>query len=196
MLLYEYPPKNDKRTAQLLEFHACAERKKIRKNALKSLILSVIVAAVALFIPEIAVKIVVLLVAAVGLVSAYLVYFSSKQINSKNDWTKIYDDRIEHSQTAVASNRVTHFCINYEDIKSSRQNIIGELVLKLKEDNNVRVTVSDGKTVKEKAVRDNCVTLYFSNSKPKLYLINNLYEKIGYPKKDYVAIEDDDEDEY
>ena len=57
MLLYEYPPKVDKRTAQLLEFSAAGERKKVRKNATKSIVIGLIIVLIGVLIDNIPVKI-------------------------------------------------------------------------------------------------------------------------------------------
>lgn len=195
MLLYEYPPKVDKRTAQLLEFSASGERKKIRKNALKSVILGLLIAVIALFVDNLVVKIIVLLISAFNFFTSYLLYKSASQINDKNNWTRIYDDHIEHSQSGVVIGKTFEITVYYDDILRSYQNSMGELVFELnKTDNTVYRMISKKKT-DDLIVKDYKLSLYFVNSKPKLYLIDNLYEKIKYPKKNYIPYEDDDEED-
>ena len=196
MLLYEYPPKCDKLTEQLVEFNASNERKKIRRNALKNVLLALVIFVISFFIENAVVRIFVVLLSLLSLGSAYVIYLSSDQLNDKRSKTKIYDDRIEHSQTGVFLNRITEFVVPFDDVESSAQNIMGDMVFRLKNGHNVSVkVVSKGKERGGK-IKDNCVTLLFANTKPKLFLIDNLHERINYPKKNYLPLEDDDEDDW
>ena len=196
MLLYEYPPKIDKRTAQLVEFSAANESKKIKKNATKSLIIGIFIVMIALFIPQTVVKIFILLIAGFNIFTAYLLYKSAEQINDKNNWTRIYDDHIEHSQTSVVSGKATEISFYYDDVEKTSQNLLGEMVFNLKNTENTKVFVKTKKGTKEAPVKNNTVSLYFVNSKPKIFLIDNLYEKINYPKKNYLVIEDDEDTDF
>lgn len=195
MLLYEYPPEQDKRTSSIIEFNASMERKKIRKNAIKNVVIGVAVAALSFAVPNIPIRIFVLALSGFELFIAYFLYRSTLSINSKNDRTKIYDDHIEHRQTGVMSGRITEFNICYEDIESSAQNAVGDLVIKLKEKNNAEVKRVKGDKTEALPLKNNCALLVFNSSEPKYYMINNLYEKIKYPKKEYLPYVDDEEED-
>lgn len=195
MLLYEYPPKQDKRTSSIIEFNASMERKKIRKNAVKNVVIGVAIAALSFAVPNIPVRIFVLTLAGFELFIAYFLYRSTLSINSKNNCSRIYDDHIEHRQTGVMSGRITEFNVCYEDIESSAQNAVGDLVIKLNENNSAEMKRVKGGKIEALPIKNNCVVLVFNNSEPKYYLINNLYEKIRYPKKEYLPYVDDEEEE-
>lgn len=193
-LLYQYPPKIDRKTAQLRKFNDSLERKKYNKNAVKNVAVALIMGIIAFFIPTAAVKIFVFLLSAMSFFSAYLLYKCGESINSPDNWTKIYEDRIEHSQINVISNKITQFCIKFDDIENSRQNAIGELVFVLKDGHGATVTsISKGRETNQK-IKNNSVSISFINSKPKMYLINNMYSQIKYPKKNYNIIEDDEDE--
>lgn len=195
MLLYEYPPKVDKRTAQLLEFSAVGERKKVRKNALKSIVIGLIIVLIGIFIDNIPVKILILFIGAYNLFAAYLLYKSASQINDNNNWTKIYDDHIEHSQSGVVVGKTFEMTFYYDDILRTTQNSMGELVFEFTNTDKVTYRIISKKGSDDLIVKDNKLSLYFLNSKPKLYLIENFYEKIKYPKKNYLPYEDDEDEE-
>ncbi len=195
MLLYEYPPKVDKRTAQLVEFSAARERKKVKKNAAKSAVLGVLIAIIAFIVDVIWVKIFILLIAAFNLFTAYLLYKSSTQINDKNNWTKIYDDHIEHSQSGVVIGKTFEMIIFYDDVLRTTQNSMGELVFELKTTDRATYRMISKKGSNDVVIKNNSLSFYFINSKLKLFLIDNLYDKIKYPKKDYIPYEDDDDED-
>ena len=196
MLLFQYPPKIDKRTAQLVEFNASKERKKIRKNAVKSVAVGLVILALSFFVSNIAVKFFVFLVAGFNMFTAYLLYKSADQINDKNNWTRIYDDHIEHSQTGVVTGKITEITFYYDDVEKTSQNALGEMVFTFKNTERIKVLVKTKKENREVAVKNNGFSLYFVNSKPKLFLIENLYDKINYPKKNYIVIQDDEDESF
>lgn len=194
MLLYQYPPKSDKRTKQLLEFHAAGERKKLKKEAFKNIVIALSVILLTFFIDNIAVKIFTLAVSAFFVFLAYVICTSAKQYNNNNDWTRIYDDKIEHSQNCFASQKVMEFTVKYSDIESTHQDWLGRLIINLKEDHTVKAAVKKRDTIKALKIKKNCISLSFNNTQPKLYLIKEMSEKIKYPKKEYISYKDYEDD--
>ena len=91
-----------------------------------------------------------------------------KRQEDSGAYTKIYDDYIEHKQASLFNLKKTNYkevTVFYSDILSSSQDAFGNLQIKLK--------------------TGEIISLYFCDTDAKLYLINNLYKEIKYPKKEY-----------
>lgn len=196
MLIYQFPPRVDKTTKQLEEFNASVQRKKIRKDGFKNLVLGLILFAISFFVPFVPVKILLYVLTAFYFFLAYMVFHYAKWINTSDSWTKVYDDRIEHSQIGALTSRVIVSTVYFEDIVSSSQNMIGELCIKLKENHKSKLSQTKNGQTTPIEIKDNVISMFFDNPKPKLYLINEMYDRIKYPKKEYNVIEDDEDDEY
>ncbi len=196
MLVYQYPPKIDRTTMQMQEFNASLERKKYKKDSLKTVFLGLLLFAISFFVPFVPVKILLYVFCLFHVFMGILVYNYAKNINSKDNFTKIYDDRIEHSQKSPVTMRVKKFTVFFDDVEKSCQNVVGELCITLKSEHKsvCQVVTKDG--VSEINIKNNQISLCFPDPEPKLYIINEFYEKIHYPKKVYREIIDDEEDEY
>lgn len=196
MLIYQYPPKVDKMTKQMQEFNASLERKKYKKDALKNLCLAFILFVISFFVPFIPVKILLIVFGSFYVFLSYLIFHFGKCLNSPNAWTKVYDDRIEHSQVGKITPFVTKSVVYFEDIESSYQNAVGDLCFKLKDDCKSKAEVTKRNATTSQKLKNNEISLSFNDPDPKLYIINEFYEIIKYPKKNYREIVDDEDEEY
>lgn len=196
MLIYQYPPKVDRTTRQMQEFNASLERKKYKKDALKNLCLAFILVVISFFVPFVPVKILLIVFTVFYVFLSYLIFHYGMFINSSKIWTKVYDDRIENSQLSALMPWFKVSVVYFEDIESSYQNVVGDLCFKLKDGYKSKVEVSKKNTIISQEIKNNELSLHFSDTQPKLFIINEFYEKIKYPKKEYREIVDEDEDEY
>lgn len=195
MLLYEYPPKLDRRGKQLKAAHDIEEHKKMLKNMYKNLILGIVIILLGLFVKLPIIKIIVILIGVGNIVVSYLLYRYSAMSRDTKCYTRIYDDKLEHCQGSIISGTHTTFEIFYDDIIKSEQDPRGDLLVYLKEDNNVEAASDKSDKKLDAALKNHMLTLRFQDTKAKLFLIENLYKKIKYPKKNYNIIEDEEDED-
>ena len=198
MLVYEYPPKMNRVEKQAKAAHDLAQHAKIRRNMLKNLILAAVIIGISFFVGNIFVRILLIIIGLANAAVGCLLYWYNMLSFDANVYSRIYDDHIEHSQRMGFSKRYLHADISYADVEKSEQDNHGNLVVTLKENAKPKLFTSDenGRDEQEFPVQDNTVTLKFVDTKAKLTLVGDLYEKINYPHKEYKVIDDDDDDYY
>lgn len=198
VLLYEYPPKLNRAEKQAKAAYDLAQHAKIRRNMLRNMILAAVIIGISFFVPNILVRILLLIIGlANAAVGALLYWFNMLNFDSKV-YSRIFDDHLEHSQRMGFSKNYLHADIAYADIEKSEQDNHGNLVVRLKENHSARLCTTDenGENKQNYTLQDNTVTLKFTDTKAKLTLVSDLYEKINYPHKEYKVINDDDDDYY
>lgn len=168
MLLYKFP----KKLSASEQIEQAGERmkinKKIRKLKLQNVILLAVICLLLWRVPAIWLKLLITFILLICIAFNSLILMSIKRQGDSGAYTKIYDDRIEHKQANLFNLKNTNYrevTVSYKDIVSSSQDAFGNLQFKL--------------------ISGEIVSLYFCDTDAKIYLINNLYEKIKYPKKEY-----------
>ncbi len=194
MLLYEYPEKTDRLTAQLKRAETIRQAKKLRKNAVINCVLAAVLVIFVFAAEVVWVKIFIALAGLMTAFSGIVMLEEAAQAYHEPARTLIYDDRLEHTQRLPHRGTTVSYTVSYEDILSSSQNMTGGLILTLREGAAVGVRSERKGVVSEKVENLASVTLYFENVKPKLFLINQLSDKIKYPKKEYLVVEDNDDE--
>ena len=195
MLLYEFPKELDHQHKHLKAIHDLEEHQKMKKNMYKNLILAAIIITVGFFASVLIIKIVLWLIGLGNAITALLLYNVSSLSRDSKIYTKIYENHLEHCQGYALSKKHTYIIFYYDDALESYQNNKGDLVVKLKDGYKTEI-YSDDKNGKVKITpKDNLLTLKFQDTEAKLYLINNLYEKIKYPHKEYNIIEDEEDED-
>ncbi len=195
MLLYEYPPKLDVHGKQQKAVHDLNEHNKMRRNMFKNLILAGVIFVIGFFVSVLIIKILLWVIALGNALTALLLYNVSALSRDTRLYTRIYDDRIEHCQGSAFTKNHTYITLYYSDITESYQNNHGDLIVHLK-DGYESIAEIETKQGKENAVlKDNTLKLKFQDTKAKLFLIDNLYEEIKYPHKEYNIIEDDEDED-
>ncbi len=175
-LLYEYPDKNISRQEKIkLAGEKIAERKRINKMIIKGAVLMLVLMLVAILVKFVWLKIVLAILALFLFFTSFIVAMSMKMALDEDIYVKIFDDRIESYQPPAFGVKKRLVTINYDDIEKSSQTTMGSISFQLK----------DNKTE----------SIYFVDTNTKLFLINNLYDKIHYTKKNYVEIPEIDEDD-
>ena len=193
MLLYEYPPKLNRIQRQQKAVNDLAEHRKMRRGLYRNLIIGCVIGVIGIFVPVMIVKILLWLIAAANIAVALLLYRFSAMSRDTKCFTRIYDDHIEHRQGSLLSKKYLTAVLDYSDIRRSEQTPQGAVVFYLKEDASPSL---EGDTLKaEKELLQHRLTLTFQDTKAKLYLINELHEKINYPKKEYNVIEDEEDED-
>ncbi len=193
MLLYEYPPKLNRVQRQQKAVNDLAEHKKISKALYRNLIIGCVIFVLAFFVPIIVVRILLILIAVGNVAVAFLLYRFSAMSRDTECYTRIYDDHIEHKQGSVWSKSYMTVVMNYSDIERTEQTPQGKLVFYLSSTNSVVMDGGSERAAKE--LEQDHITLDFQDTKAKLYLLNELYEKIKYPKKNYNIIEDEEDED-
>lgn len=168
MLLYKFP----KKLSASEQIEQAGERikvnKKIRKIRVQNVILLAVICILLWRVPIIWLKILTALILLLCIVFNSLILMVVKRQEDSGAYTKIYDDHIEHKQARLFNLKKTNYKevkVFYSDILSSSQDAFGNLQFKLK--------------------NGEIISLYFCDTDAKLYLINNLYKEIKYPKKEY-----------
>lgn len=195
MLLYEYPPKLDRQSRQLKAVHDIEEHKKMRRNMYKNLTLGAVIILLGALISLAVIRIIVILLGAANIVTAYLLYRFSAMSRDTKCYTRIYEDRIEHCQGSMLNDRHTVMTLYFDDIVSSYQTPSGKLTVCLKDDYKSEIVCDKPRRSFKKELDENKVTIDFQDTKAKLYLIENLHEQIKYPKKHYNVIEDEEDED-
>lgn len=194
MLLYEYPPKLDIHGKQKKAIHDLNEHHKMRRNMFKNLILAGIIFVIGFFVNVIIIKVLLWIIALGNALTGLLLYNVSALSRDTSLYTRIYDDRLEHCQGNAISKKHTNVTLYYSDITKSYQNNHGDLIVHLKDEFKSTAETETRKGKESAVTENNILKLKFQDTKAKLYLIDNLYEKIKYPHKEYNII-DDEEDE-
>lgn len=173
MLLYEYPGKNDMLRRRRNLAADLSKKKKLRRSCLITLIAAAVIFAIGLTAEGLAAKIgicslsIVTIALNVGVTSLAL---SGFDVENKEK-TSVTDVGFTHETLSLTGKRLK-FDIRFCDVSRTRQNMWGDLVIDLK---------SGGQE-----------TVPFRVTETKLFLIKNLSEKLCYPKKNYLEIEDDE----
>lgn len=194
MLLYEFPPKLDRKSRQLKAMHDLQEHKKMQKNMYKNLVLAAVIIAISFLVSVVLIKILLILIGVGNAAVALLLYQYTALSRDTKCYTKIFDDKIEHKQNSMISKKYTIAEIFYDDIEKSYQTNSGRLVFCLKKDFKSSFSIEEKGKIIKFIPQNNSFEMKFQDTKAKLFLIDNLYEKIKYPKKNYKVI-DDEEDE-
>lgn len=191
--IYQYPSAKDKQLARREMPKRLAARKKLLRRLYLSVAVSVVIAVIAVFSHNVAATVLLLLLSAISLlVSVVAVRISL--VSFETEETVIYDDYKLIHTTALMKGGKRRFEIKLTDALKSYQDSVGNLVFELSDKSSASVTdIKKKKEIARKSERT--VTVIIRTTKTKLFLINELYEIIHYPKKSYNVIEDDDFDE-
>lgn len=177
-LLYEYPKRNISAQEKIaFASEKINERKKVNKMMLKSAVLLVVLLFLAVIVDIVWLKVVLIVLGLFTFLTS-LLFANSIRLSLDDDiFVKIYDDRIESYQPPAFGVRKRRITINYDDVIESNQTTMGSISFKLKGNKSESIYFTDGAT--------------------KRFFIENCYEKINYPKRDYIDypdIEDEKDD--
>lgn len=196
-LLYEFPPKLSRAERQAKAVHDLQEHKKMRSNMYRNIILGAVIFGISFLSPVALVKILLMLIAVGNIVTALLLYRFYALSRDTEEYTRIYADRFEHCQVSGLSGKKLCSVIYFDEIESSNQNNRGRLVVKLRAaEKSAFKTLLKNDEEAEYIPENNTVTLFFADTKSKLKLIDDFYEHIKYPHKEYNKIDDEDGDGY
>ena len=198
MPIYEYPPKLSRSQRQAKAAHDLAQHKRMRRNMVRNIAIAITIIAISFLVQAVLIKILLIVIAVANGAVGWLLYRYGTYSFDANVYTRIYKDHIEHSQRGKGEYRYLFVNIPYEDILSSQQDPRGGLVVTLKDDASAQLYYADSeKDEKHPFIpKDKTLTLRFEDTKAKLTLINDFYEQINYPHKEYNVIDDDDDDYY
>lgn len=195
MLLYEYPKPADRQAKQLKAINDLNEHKKMQKNMYKNLLLGALIIAVGFLAGYTIIKAVLWIIGIGNMLTAMLLYNVSSLSRDPKVYTKIYDDRLEHCQSGIISKKHKYITFYYKDSLKSYQNNRGELIIELKEQYKSEIYIEDKSGKTKITPENNQLKIRFQDTQAKLYLLNNLYEKIQYPHKQYNVIEDEEDED-
>lgn len=195
MLLYEYPPELDVYGKQQKAIHDLSEHKKMQNNMYKNLVLATVIFVIGFFVNVLIIKVLLWLIAVGNALTALLLYNVSALSRDTSLYTRIYDDRLEHCQGYTLSKKHTTVVLFYSDIIKSCQNNHGDIIVYLKDGHNCSAQTISKKGTENAVSQDNTLKLKFQDTKAKLFLIDNLYEQIKYPHKEYNIIEDEEDED-
>ena len=192
-VLYEYPPKLTRQARQQKALHDLEEHRKMRRNMYKNLVLGCVITVIGIIAPNVIVKIILILLGLANIAVGALLYWYFAYYRAADVYTRIYDDHIEHSQRKGFSGDYLEVSIFYDEVSGSWQTNSGLLVFELSDVKRSQFTLrhKDGST--ESVTPPEKCELSFQDTSAKLYLIENLWEQINYPHKEYNVIDDDDD---
>lgn len=183
MLIIQFPCKKSLHEKRIEKINKQNELKKIKNNVIKNVVISLVIIILSFKIEPILIKIFVILIGLSVILTAYILYKLTLQKYDNRFYTKIYDNKIEHSQVSFFKSIQQIVNIDYSNIKKSCQNNIGNLQLFLINNKNVQIEIVLKNGLKSKKVlNDSNLLLKFQNQDAKYYLINNMSDKIKYIK--------------
>ncbi len=175
MLLYKFP----KKLSAPEQIEQAGERikvkNKIKKLRIQNIILLAVICILLWRVPAIWLKLLTVFILLIYIAFNCLIIMSVRRQEDSGAYTKIYDDRIEHKQAKLFNLKKTNYrevTVFYKDIQSSSQDAFGNMQFRLKS--------------------GEIISMYFCDTDAKLFMINNLYKEIKYPKKEYRDISDDE----
>lgn len=174
-LLYEYPKNNISSSEKVaLANEKINERKKVNKMMLKSAVLLVVLLILAAFVKVVWLKVVLIIIGLFSFLTS-LLFANSIRLSLDNDiFVKIYDDHIESFQPPAFGVKKRRITINYDEVIESNQTTLGSISFKLKGNKSE--------------------SIYFTDGAAKRFFIENCYDKINYPKKEYIDYPDIEEE--
>ena len=196
MLIYEYPPKLSRAERQAKAVHDLKEHKKMRNNMYKNLILGSAIIAISFLVEVVMIKAVLILIGCGNIFVGVLIYMYYSLSRDADVYTRIYDDHIEHSQRVTYKKEYLHICLYYDEIERSYQSGRGKLICVLKKTSRSEFYKQDKNGQKTLFKPDGEIVLDFQDTQSKLKLVNEMWEKINYPHKEYNNLEDTDDDYY
>ncbi len=197
-LLYKFPSKEYKikqRQSAMSEF---SEKKKLKKNLILNIFVSIIFVGCGVFsaFEYSAVGVICVLAGVLVGTFQFLFYkYMTREVNSFIS-TEIYEEKIVNVQYNFWGNSMHKYTLFYDNIEKSSQNLLGDLLFLIKNPSEILAEKVNLKGEKSSFdYKKNVIKLSFVDSKSKYFLINNLFEKINYPKKNYNVIEERDEED-
>ena len=196
MLIYEYPPKLNRRDRQAKAAADLQEHNKMRRNMYKNFILGGVIILLG-FLPEIIlIRVLLWIIGALNIFVGILLYIYFSFSKDEKLFTRIYDDRIEHCQREGFSGNYLQICLYFDEIESSFQTNKGRLVCKLKDTEKSDFVLVNKNSSKKYIPENDEISLKFVDTKGKLVLVKDMYEKIKYPHKEYLEYDNEDDDYY
>ncbi len=195
MLLMKFPNNKfaiQKRKNALEDYK---ENKKL-KNALRNNFIAVgIIFALGIYVNVLIARIILLFLAVLLLAMNLMLYKLGTKKYSEKIITEIYENKIVNSQYNLLGSAILRYEFSYENVTKTEQTAFGGLAFYLKNKEDIQITSIKKNGIETKITNEKeKIVLNFFDLECKYFMINNLYEQIGYDKKVYNIIEDDEED--
>lgn len=171
-----------------------AEHRKMSRQMYKNLAVAGLIFVMALFVSFALVKVLLMLLAAANAAVGVLLYRFYTLSRDTRLYTRIYPDRLEHLQKLGLMGDMLKVTLYYDEVERSSQDSRGNMCFRLKDVSRTEMN-KIGRKGEESPYqpKDGLLVLKFIDTKSKLTLIDKLHEEIGYPKKNYNVITDEDD---
>ncbi len=158
----------------------------------KNLILGAAITLIGVLAENMLAKILLIILGLGNIAVAALLYWYFAYWRQADVYTRIYEDHLEHSQRK-GKGAYLEVVIWFDEVSRSWQTNSGVLVCELDNAKRSEFKLRDKKGGVSSLEAPQKAELVFQDTAAKLYLINELWEQIGYPHKEYNVIEDDDD---
>lgn len=182
MILYQFPKKKCVLDKRAEKNNSIVEGKKLKKNLIISIAVSLIIIAVSFYSEVWWVMTICILIAIYNFSVSYIAYRIFIQYSSDKVYTKLFDNKIIHCQPCLFNNKIKRFEIKYEDITFSEQGRLGEFDIHLNDNHTSQVTLNYKDKNVPIVLKNNIAILKFSSIEPKMYIIDNLASQFKYSK--------------
>lgn len=193
-LIYEFPPKLSRAEKQAKAANDLAEHKKMSKQMYRNLFIAGIIFLMAIFVDFLLIKVLLMALAVANAAVGVVLYRYFTLSRDTRLYTRIYGDRLEHLQKLGLVGDMLKITLYYDEVERSSLDGRGNMCFKLGE---IRLTKMEIVSRKGESnpyqPKDGLLLLRFIDTKSKLTLIDKLHEEIGYPKKNYNIITDEDD---
>lgn len=184
MFIAQYPEERSTHERRLNSMARSNEMKKIKSSSAKSIIISAVIFVLSAEIEILWIKLIVIIIGLSSLFTAFMLYRLTAEKYDARNYTKIFDDKIIHSQTTLITSKQEIYTIFFSDIEKSAQNSIGYLEMTISSDGK-----SEAEILSKKGKRlsfgecEEKIILKFSVQDGKYYLIKNLSDEIKYARR-------------
>lgn len=194
--IYEYPggmTRSERQAAALLRLE---QHRKLRRQMIRNIILAAVIGALSFLCPVIFIRVLLILIALGNLGVGLVLYSIQLAAIDEGQFLKVYPDRLEHRMALGLTGKHQTSVIYFDEIVSAKQDSLGRLAVTVSpsKDSRSRFYIEDRQGRRtDLLLKDNTVQLRFPEAAPKLWLIENCWEKLHYPKKEYKKLDDSDD---
>ncbi len=184
MLIAQFPGEFSTHERRLISLARTNEMKKIKTASAKNVIISAVIFILSAKIEILWIKLIVIFIGISSLCTAFMLYKLTAEKYDSRNYTKIFDDKIIHSQVSLISSNQEIYTVYFSDIEKSAQNTIGYFEITIIIDGNSEAEVLNKKGKRLSVGKcSGKIVLKFSVQDGKYYLINNLSDEIKYVRR-------------
>ena len=192
-LLYQYPPTLTRSQKQAQALNELSRHRKMRSQMYRNFILAGVILGLSFLVRVAFVKVLLIVIGLLNGAVGAVIYGLYAASQDKRLYTRIYSDHLEHCQRSGLKKQWLHYRLFYSEVKRSFQDNRGAMIFELEKPELSSCEREEKSGERVPVALEDPIKLRFADTSVKLALIEKVHEQIGYPKKNYNVITDDDD---